>query len=71
MFVPVVDQYQQPLMPTTPSRACRWIASKKATPFWKRGVFCVRLNVEPSATGASLRHPPFLPALNGGVSRRT
>lgn len=36
-------------MPTTPSRARRWIQSGKATPFWKRGVFCVRLNVEPSS----------------------
>ena len=49
MFVPVVDYQQQPLMPTTPARARRWIKSGKATPFWKRGVFCVRLNVEPSA----------------------
>jgi RRXRR protein len=49
MFVPVVDHYQQPLMPTTPARARRWIRSGKATPFWKWGVFCVRLNVEPSA----------------------
>jgi len=47
-FVPVVDKNQQPLMPTTLSRAKRWIASRKATPFWKKGVFCVRLNVEPS-----------------------
>lgn len=36
-------------MPTTPARARKWIASKKATPFWKKGVFCVRLNVEPSS----------------------
>ena len=35
-------------MPTKPSRARRWIKSGKATPFWKKGVFCVRLNVEPS-----------------------
>jgi len=49
MFVPVVDQHQQPLMPTTPARARRWIKTGKATPFWKRGVFCVRLNVAPSA----------------------
>ncbi len=35
-------------MPTTPSRARRWMKSGKATPFWKKGVFCVRLNVEPS-----------------------
>jgi len=48
MFVPVVDRNQKPLMPTTPSRARRWIKSGKATPFWKKGVFCVRLNVEPS-----------------------
>jgi hypothetical protein len=49
MFVPVVDQGQRPLMPTTPSRARRWIESGKATAFWKGGIFCVRLNAEPSA----------------------
>src|SRR5258708_23100744 len=49
MFVPVVDQNQQPLMPTTPARARRWIKGGKATAFWKGGLFCVRLNVEPSA----------------------
>lgn len=48
-FVPVVDQHQHPLMPTTPARARRWIRSGKATGFWKGGVFCVRLLVEPSA----------------------
>jgi hypothetical protein len=48
MFVPVVDQNQTPLMPTTPSRARRWIKSGKATGFFKRGVFMVRLNIEPS-----------------------
>ena len=36
-------------MPTTPARARRWIKSGHATPFWKGGVFCVRLNREPSA----------------------
>jgi hypothetical protein len=45
MFVPVVDSENRPLMPTTPSRARRWIKSGKATPFWKKGVFCLRLNV--------------------------
>jgi hypothetical protein len=35
-------------MPTTPSRARRWIKSGKATPFFKKGVFCVRLNIESS-----------------------
>jgi hypothetical protein len=49
MFVPVVDHNNRPLMPTIPSRARRLIKSGKATPFWKNGVFCVRLNVEPSA----------------------
>jgi RRXRR protein len=49
MFVPVVDQEQRPLMPTTPARARRWIKTAKATAFWKGGLFCVRLNVEPSA----------------------
>ena len=48
MFVPVVNQNQQPLMPTTPSRARRWVKEGKATPFFKRGVFMVRLNCEPS-----------------------
>jgi RRXRR protein len=47
--VPVVDQAQRPLMPTTPARARRWIKSGKATTFWRGGLFCVRLNVEPSA----------------------
>lgn len=49
MFVPVVDSNNVPLMPTKPSRARRWIKERKATPFFKRGVFCVRLNIKPSA----------------------
>ena len=48
MFVPVVDKNQNPLMPTKPSRARKWIRDKKATPFWKNGVFSVRLNGDPS-----------------------
>lgn len=50
LFIPVVDVNQKPLMPTTPSRARRWIKSGKATPFWKKGIFCVRLNVTPATT---------------------
>jgi hypothetical protein len=48
VFVPVVDSNNNPLMPTTPSRARRWVKERKATYFWKKGVYCVRLNVEPS-----------------------
>ncbi len=48
MFIPVVDKNQNPLMPTTPSRARRWIRDGKATPFWKKGLFCIRLNFDPS-----------------------
>ena len=48
MFVSVVDKNQNPLMPTKPSRARCWIKDGKATPFWRNGIFCVRLNVEPS-----------------------
>lgn len=48
LYVPVVDYDQTPLMPTTPSRARRWVKENKATPFFKGGVFCVRLNKEPS-----------------------
>ncbi len=47
--VAVLDSSQIPLMPTTASRAAKWIKSGKATPFWKKGIFCVRLNIEPRA----------------------
>jgi hypothetical protein len=49
LFVPVVDKKNKPLMPTTCSRAKRWIKNGKATGFWKRGIYCVRLNVKPSS----------------------
>lgn len=49
MFVPVFDtDGKTPLMPTKPSRARRWVKEGRATYFWKRGVYCVRLNKEPS-----------------------
>ena len=46
--VPVVDRSGKPLMPTTASRARRWIKRGEATPFFVKGIFCVRLNREPS-----------------------
>lgn len=49
-FVPVLTHEGQPLMPTIPSRARRWIKMGKATPFWSHGLFCVRLTVAPSDT---------------------
>lgn len=45
--VPVVDCNQEPLMPTTPSIARLLVKQGKATPFWKNGIFCIRLNYEP------------------------
>lgn len=48
MRIPVVDINHQPLMPTTPARARKWIASGKAIKRWSDcGQFYVRLTVEP------------------------
>jgi RRXRR protein len=65
MFVPVVDSEKRPLMPTTSSRAKRWMCSGKATPFWQKGVFCVRLNVEPS----SHNYQPIAVGIDPGSQR--
>ena len=48
MKVPVVDKNQKPLMPTTPAKARKLIKSGQATPFWKKGIFCIRLNYVPN-----------------------
>ena len=48
MKVPVMNSKNEPLMPTKPSRARKWVDLGKATPFWNRGVWCVRLNEDPS-----------------------
>jgi hypothetical protein len=48
-YVSVLDIEGNVLMPTKPSRARKWIKSGKATPFWNKGIFSVRLNREPSA----------------------
>lgn len=37
-------------MPTTSSRARRWIRDRRATYFYQKGVFCVRLNDDPQST---------------------
>ena len=47
--VPVVDMDGIPLMPTSGKRARKLMERKEATPFWSGGVFCIRLNKEPSA----------------------
>lgn len=49
MRIPVVDQNHQPLMPTTPARARKWIESGKAIKRWSDcGQFYVQLTGEPS-----------------------
>ncbi len=66
VFVPVMDQDgKTPLMPTTPSRARRWIQSGEATPFFKKGVFCIRLN-RPSS---GLETQPVVATVDPGSKR--
>ena len=48
MRVPVVDAQRIPLMPCSPKRARKLMERGEATPFWSSGVFCIRLNREPS-----------------------
>jgi hypothetical protein len=64
IFVPVVDQECNPLMPTTASRARKWIKSGKATHFWKGGLFCVRLS---QATSESQAEQEETPAFHQGT----
>ncbi len=47
-FVPVKSKDGERLMPTTPTRAGMMIKCGDATPYWDQGVFCIRLNREPS-----------------------
>ena len=37
------------LMPCSPKRARKLIERRDATPYWSHGIFCIRLNREPSA----------------------
>ena len=55
-YVPVVTSTGKPLMPTTPSRAYWLMRYKGARPFWKKGIFCIKLKrkdgeVQPVAAG--------------------
>lgn len=63
LFVPVVDCEQRPLMPTTPARARRWVRYRKAVPFWKRGVFCIRLTF----AGCGRKMQPISVGIDPGV----
>ena len=47
-FVPVKTKDGEILMPTTPTRAGMMIKCGDATPYWSNGIFCIRLNREPS-----------------------
>ena len=46
--VPVKAADGDPLMPCRPKRARKLIERREATPYWSHGVFCIRLDREPS-----------------------
>nr|WP_250125602.1 RRXRR domain-containing protein [Chroococcidiopsis sp. CCMEE 29] len=49
MRIPVLDKDNQPLMPTTPARARKWLEKGKAVKGWSDcGQFYVQLTIEPS-----------------------
>ncbi len=48
MFVPVKTKDGKVLMPTHPARARALIKRGEATPYFSNGIFCMRLNKEPS-----------------------
>ena len=49
MRIPVISYKNQPLMPTTPARARKWVESGKAVKRWSDcGQFYVQLTIEPS-----------------------
>ena len=47
MFVPVTLQSGEKLMPTHPNKAGMLIKKGLATPYWRNGIFSIRLNYEP------------------------
>ncbi len=46
MFVPVQSKSGKPLMPTDSNKAGVLIKKGLATPYWRNGIFCIRLNYE-------------------------
>ena len=48
MFVPVKTKDGQQLMPMHAARARKLIKRGEATPYWDNGIYCIRLNKEPS-----------------------
>ncbi len=48
MFVPVKTKDGQQLMPLHAARARKLIRRGEATPYWDNGIYCIRLNKEPS-----------------------
>ena len=48
MFVPVKTKDGQQLMPMHAARARKLINRGEATPYWNNGIYCIRLNKEPS-----------------------
>ena len=48
MFVPVKAKDGQQLMPMHAARARKLIKRGEATPYWDNGIYCIRLNKEPS-----------------------
>ena len=48
MFVPVKTKDGQQLMPMHAARARKLVKRSEATPYWDNGIYCIRLNKEPS-----------------------
>ena len=48
MFVPVKTKDGEQLMPMHASRARKLVKRKEATPYFDNGIYCIRLNKEPS-----------------------
>ena len=48
MFVPVKSKDGQQLMPMHAARARKLVKRKEATPYFDNGIYCIRLNKEPS-----------------------